>query len=170
MRSSTFAPCLPGWKDRSLAAAQRSISLGTGELSSETAFLAMLMSCIPPGTPLEVLRKGADVRKRWNHEGAVGKLKARDLFVHPDIEELLLNPAKLRDAWKCCRVTAGLEPDVPEVLSSFVALSEDCFDADLKLFWSFQALILICGAIPWKSLEPVSMDCSSLTRCLRYTI
>ncbi|EXK78759.1 hypothetical protein FOQG_16583 [Fusarium oxysporum f. sp. raphani 54005] len=170
LHTRTLALHLSDLKDRSLAAVQRPV-LGTPNLSNDAVLLASLMSFVLPGTPLEFLRKGAHIRKRWSQEGGVVDLRASHFFVHHEIEELLNDSTRLRDAWICCQASnPGLGSHVPEVLSSFAVLPDDSLDPDLKLFWSFQAMVLICGAVPWKSLEPISVDYFKLAECLCYTV
>ncbi|KAH7187866.1 hypothetical protein BKA60DRAFT_643578 [Fusarium oxysporum] len=158
---------LSNWKEKSLEAIRSEPALRACQLSDDGAVIALLMTFAPPGcSSLEIFQRGASLRRRWTRDGHVKDHEASDYFIHPKVKDLLLDETRVGDALKSYQSTQFC-------LGSHAAFADQFrhkLPADVKLFWSYTAMVLTCGAIPWKSLTPVKIDYYALNRCLHHTV
>lgn len=143
---------LSNWKEKSLEAIRSEPALRACQLSDDGAVIALLMTFAPPGcSSLEIFQRGASLRRRWTRDGHVKDQEASDYFIHPKVKDLLLDETRVGDALKSYQSTQFC-------LGSHAAFADQFrhkLPADVKLFWSYTAMVLTCGAVPWKSLTPV---------------
>ncbi|KAF5978425.1 hypothetical protein FCOIX_5938 [Fusarium coicis] len=150
---------LSNWKEKSLEAIRSEPALRACQQSDDGAVIALLMTFAPPGySSLEIFRRGASLRRRWTRDGHVKNQEASDYFIHPKVTDLLLDNIRIRNAWKSYQSTQFyLFPN-----AGYADQFRHKLPADVKLFWSYTAMVLTCGAIPWKSLTPVLVEASRL--------